>query len=144
MADTDKIFGRPGVAAYEVDGMAGHDDPRFGDFPAQTITVEAQGPLDLPIYSVVVFDGNTIALYEDGAPIPDTSIACITTAAVVLTAGQNTTLDVYNSGHWNIDMLNWHSSVDTDAKRLGFFRRGSTPDTLMGSKKHFSSEDIPT
>ena len=143
MADTDKIYGRPGIAMRATERMDGYPDPRFGDFPAQTVTAEADGALELPIYSLVKWNpagDRKISLF-DGTALTGTEQLAITTAPVVLTAGQSTTLDVYNSGHWNAAQLNTDAALATpEAVREAI--TGNAPDTLMASVKKYNSEDI--
>ena len=144
MADTDKIFGKPGIAMFAEDAHYGASDPRYGDFPAQTISVAAAGAIDLPIYSVVTVDpdAGSIALRANADTLTGNQFMAVTTAPVYLEAGQSTTLDVYNSGHFDTEMLNFDNTVDTAEKRVAMFRDPRTPDTLMGSAKKHKSENI--
>ncbi len=128
----------PGIAGFATESIGGTDDPRFGDTPAPTTTtVNVPASFTGALYEpVVIGAGNVIAKAVSGAPADG-----ILTAPVVTGAGQTTTVDVYRSGHWNMDALVFGVSYDTDAKKKVAFEGGKSP-TIFVSKKKFDSDAI--
>lgn len=93
-------------------------------------------------------EGNAIATTESGTGTSwgaatltsgDDDVAlrpyAIATAPVVTGAGQTTTIDVYRTGHWNMDALVWHPSFDTDEKKKRAFEGSLSPGNLVSKKK---------
>lgn len=65
----------------------------------------------------------------------------ITTTPVVTLGGERTTIDVYREGHWDMDVLVWPASFDTDAKKKAAFE-GSLSPNIFVSKKKYASDAI--
>lgn len=145
MAHDRKIpLNAPGIAGFATESIGGNDDPRFGDSPDPvTTTVAVPASFTGALYEVVALGANGVekavwnADYEAAGKRP----YGILTAPVVTGVGQTTTLDVYRSGHWNMDALVWPASFDTDAKKKAAFE-GSLSPTLFVSKKKFNSDAI--
>lgn len=133
--------GTPGVASFGSDVVLSADEPRFGDGQATTTICNVGASVDLPIYSVVAYDGTTIALAEMvGSPGVSNAYG-ILTAPVLTGTGESTTVAVYRSGHFNMDALNWDASFSTDALKQAAFE-GSVSPTIFVSKPAFDSANI--
>lgn len=133
--------GTPGVASFGSDVVLSADEPRFGDGQATTTICNVGALVDLPIYSVVAYDGTTIALAEMvGSPGVSNAYG-ILTAPVNTATGESTTVAVYRSGHFNMDALNWDASFSTDALKAAAFE-GSVSPTIFVSKPAFDSANI--
>lgn len=131
--------GTPGVAMAGSEVVLSADEPRFGDGAAQTTICNVGASVDLPIYSVISYDGTTIALATN---VADVSNAYGILAAPVLTGvGGATTVPVYRTGHFEMGALNWDASFDTDAKKAAAFEGGKSP-TILVSKAAFDSANI--
>jgi hypothetical protein len=52
----------PGIAGFASESIGNHEEPRFGDGVSRTTTVDVSQNTDLPIYSVVSYAGNVLAL----------------------------------------------------------------------------------
>lgn len=145
MAHDRKIpLNAPGIAGFATESIGSTDDPRFGDTPAPTTTtVAVPASFTGALYEVVALGANGIekavyaADYSAGGKRP----YGILTAPVVTEVGQTTTVDVYRSGHWNMDALVWPASFDTEAKKKTAFE-GSLSPTVFVSKKKFNSDAI--
>ncbi len=74
----------------------------------------------------------TLTLGDDDASLRPYGIA---TAPVITGAGQETTIDVYRTGHWNMDALVWHPSFDTDEKKKRAFEGSLSPNNFVSKKK---------
>jgi len=124
----------PGIAAIEGASFTGPREPLFGDTPAPTTTTVKVGEnVDLPIYSVVSYDGSTIALATLSG---GTSNAYgILTAPVKTGAGESTTVDVYRSGHFDMVALNWDASFATDDDKKTAFEDGKSTTIFISKKK---------
>jgi hypothetical protein len=141
MADTVIPHSEPGVAAFSTATYINAGEPRFGDGEAITTVVNVGANVDLPIYSVISYDGSTIALAEMSGS-PEVSDAYGILAAPVKTGtGGATTAPVYRTGHFNMDALNWDASFDTDAKKAAAFEGSKSPTIFLG-KPEFSSGNI--
>lgn len=146
MAHDRKIpLNAPGIAGFATESIGSNDDPRFGDSPEPTTTtVAVPASFTGALYEVVALGANGIekAVYSAAADYAGGKRAYgILTAPVVTGVGQTTTLDVYRSGHWNMDALVWPASFDTDAKKKAAFE-GSLSPTIFVSKKKFNSDAI--
>ena len=131
--------GTPGVAMAGSEVVLSADEPRFGDGNALTTICNVGASVDLPIYSVISYDGTTIALAENTLGVSD---AYGILAAPVLTGvGGATTVPVYRTGHFEMGALNWDASFDTDAKKAAAFEGGKSP-TILVSKAAFDSANI--
>lgn len=133
---TNIPFGAPGVASFASDSY-GQREVRSGDTPVSTTSVLVPQNTNLPIYSVVGMAGNDSAVgislaQADGDP----QAYGITTAPVVTGSGVTTTVDVYRSGMWNPDALNWHASFDTDAKKFAAFEGSKSPNNFIQRPKY--------
>lgn len=146
MAQDNTIpHGSPGVAAFETESWGNKPDPLYGDTPplaVVTIAATADGALDLPIYSVISFDGTDILLATHAGDPAASNAAYVTAAPIVLADNESMDIPVYAAGHFDMDALNWDSSFDTDAKKKTAFE-GSISPTILVSKKQFSSDGIP-
>jgi hypothetical protein len=131
---TNIPFGAPGVASFASDSY-GQREVRSGDTPVTTTTELVGASTDLPIYSVVGRTGNAAG----GALVlaDDTVDAMgITTAPVTTGVGGATTVDVYRSGMFNPDALNWHEDFDTDLKKFAAFEGGVSPNLFLQRPKY--------
>lgn len=131
--------GTPGIAMAGSEVVLSADEPRFGDGAATTTICNVGASVDLPIYSVVSYDGTTIALAESTLGVSD---AYGILAAPVLTGvGGATTVPVYRSGHFEMGALNWDASFNTEALKAAAFEGSKSP-TLFVSKAAFDSANI--
>lgn len=130
--------GAPGIASFATETYGNTEEVRFGDTPYTTTTVNATGVLNLALYSVVSYDGTTIALADETVAGDAYGVL---TAPVVLAAGETTTVDLIRTGHLSMDALVWDASFDTDAKKKVAFEAGLSP-TLFVSKKKFNSDGV--
>lgn len=141
----DKIIpnNAPGIAGFATESIGSTDDPRFGDGQPTTTTVAVPASFEGALYEVVALGANGVekAVYDATYETLGARPYGILTAPVVTGVGETTTLDVYRSGHWNMDALVWPASFDTDAKKKAAFE-GSLSPTIFISKKKFSSDAI--
>ena len=135
MADITLPQGAPGIASFATETIGNSEEPRFGDAPASTTTVNVGPNVNLPLYAVVSYDGTTIALADQATA---GSAYGILTAPVVTAAGENTTVDVYRSGHWDTNALVWDASFTTDEQKIKAAEGGASPMLLFGTKAHTS------
>lgn len=89
---------------------------------------EVAASQNLTVYQVVGLDvsGRIIP-----AVLGTTAAIGITTAPIVTGAGQNPKLQIIRGGHFNGDMLAWHSTYNTDAKKIAAFRGAATPTNIV-------------
>jgi hypothetical protein len=127
----------PGIASFATESFGGPTELRFGDGQATTTTVGVGASLDLKIGTVVSYDGTTIALADQ---VADDAYGILTTD-VVTGVGESTTIDVYRSGHFDMDALTWDASFTTDAQKKVAFE-GSLSPTIFVSKKKFNDDAI--
>lgn len=135
---TNIPFGAPGVASFASDSY-GQREVRSGDTPVTTTTEKVGASTTLPIYSVVgraanAADGNLILATATGSPA--IKPVGITTAPVVTGVGGATTVDVYRSGMWNPDALNWDASFSTDALKFAAFEGSVSPQNFLQRPKY--------
>lgn len=122
----------PGIASFATESFGGPGEPRFGDGNSTTTPVNVGASVDLPIYTVVSYDGTTIAIAGQVAG----DAYGILTAPVLTGAGQSTTLDVFRSGHFDLDELNWDASFTTDAQKIVAFEGSKSPTIFISKKQH--------
>lgn len=127
--------GTPGIASFGSDAVLSADEVRFGEGAATTTICTVGASVDLPIYSVVSYDGTTIAL----AGLSDAY--GILTAPVKTGVGGSSSVAVYRSGHFNMDALNWDAAYTTDALKKVAFESSVSP-TIFISKPAFDSANI--
>lgn len=60
----------------------------------------------------------------------------ITTCAVAVAVGATDKIDVYRSGMFNPDALNWHASFDTDEKKRKAFEGGASPNIFIQKMRY--------
>lgn len=133
--------GTPGVAMAGSEVVLSADEPRFGDGAAQTTICNVGAEVELPIYSVISYDGTTIALAEMAGDPAASNAYGILAAPVLTGVGGATTVPVYRTGHFEMGALNWDDSFDTDAKKAAAFEGGKSP-TIFVSKAAFDSANI--
>lgn len=132
MVDTGIPNGDPGIAAFQRESFGGIE-VLSGDVALTTTTESVPEETDLPIYSVVGRDGNgDLIMAEEGVTAP----VGILTARVLTTTGVTTTVDVYRTGMFNPDALNWDASYDTDAKKKEAFEGSVSPGIFIQKNKH--------
>lgn len=136
MADTIIPASAPGVASFQTESFGNAPEPRFGDGNSPTQTVKAAGAMNLPLYQVVSYDGTTIAVATA------TNAYGILTAPVLLTAGQETAVDVYVGGHWRMDALKFGPAYTTDQLKIDAFRAGAKNPGILVSKAKFNDNQI--
>lgn len=99
-------------------------------------------------------EGNAITLTETGANIAvsgatlsggsddrDLKPFGILSHPVILGNGQSMSVSLYRQGHWDMDVLNWHSSFATETARKRAFEGSHSP-TIFISKKKFNNDQI--
>lgn len=134
----------PGIAGFATESIGSTDDPRFGTGEPTTTTVAVPASFSGKLYEVVALGATGVekAVYSAAGDYAGGKRAYgILTAPVETGVGQTTTVDVYRSGHWNMDGLVWPASFDTDAKKKTAFE-GSLSPTIFVSKKKFNSDAI--
>lgn len=132
MVDTIIGHSDPGIAAFESESYAGPREPllngSLGEVARWHVTVGAN--VDLPIYSVVKYDGTTIAL----APQGDPDIYGILLSPVKTGPGETTTVELAFSGMWDMDALNWDASFITDEQKRTAFEGSKHPTIFIGKR----------
>jgi hypothetical protein len=132
-------FGAPGVAMFASDAYVGSDELLSGDTPRSTTTEAVAQNTNLPIFSVVGRTGNAaggaLALATADGVVKAMGI---TTAPVITGAGVTTTVDIYRSGMFNPNALNWDASFNTDAKKAAAFE-GSVSDNIFIVKPKYQN-----
>lgn len=135
MVDTTLPQGAPGIALSATESYGGPIEALYGegDVTTTSASVMSTAGVDLKLYSVVHVAANgELTLADETADGP----TGILTAPVVLTAGQSTTVDLYRSGHWNMDALEWDATYDTDAKKKAAFEGSISPTIFVSKPKH--------
>jgi len=126
MAVTKLTLRDPGIAAYEEGSFIGPDEHLFASAPQVTTTnVKVGENVDLPIFSVVAYDGNTITLHQHGTGEPYGILA----SPVKTGPGQSTNVDVFRTGHFVMEALNFDPTYDTDEKKKAAF--DNVPNTTI-------------
>lgn len=134
--DTNIPVGEPGVASFATETFGGPAEARYGDTPVTTTTlaVTASGAdIDLPLYSVV----NGAGVLADWNATRDAGSADYIIAEPIFIAdGDTMTIPVYRTGHFNMDVLNWDASYDTDAKKKDAFLGSDSPGIFVSKPEH--------
>jgi hypothetical protein len=127
--------GAPGIAGFESENFHGPREPLINGSLGEVARwhVSVGGDVDLPIYSVVGYDGTTIALATDGGTGVQAPYG-ILMSPVKTGTGEATTVEVAFSGMWDMDALNWDASFDTDEKKRTAFEGSVHPTIFMGKR----------
>jgi len=132
-------YGTYGQAAFESEDFYGPRELRISDNPPVSRSAVKVGEnVDLPAFSVVTYDGTTIALATDGGDKP----YGITAAPVKTGAGESAVVQVFRSGHFNIDVLNFDASFNTTEKKLAAFEGAASPTVIILGENIFKDEAL--
>lgn len=137
------------IAAINLTGVPGTDYGSLTTKHTQVSAAQGSTSAKVKVTALAAGDeGNAIATTETGTNLSwanttltggDDEVALrpygIGTAPVVTGANQETTIDVYRTGHWNMDALVWHASFDTDEKKKRAFEGSLSPGNFVSKKK---------
>ena len=139
MATFNSPYIEPGLAAFDVlDDYATTIGLVSGSHPKLASTVLPVGAsAELAQFAVVGLDSNGRIVPATWNADPANAIQAIgvVTQAVTGAADGSTTVAVFYSGHLNPDALVWHSSFDTEGKKMGAFNGAPTPTTIVLRKR---------
>jgi hypothetical protein len=134
-----------GAGAEVGPGTEEHDDVR-AEVSGAVVTLFARDPGD---------EGNSIATTETsaaasfgaatltgGSDDPDALPYGILAHPVVMTAGQEMSVSFYREGHWDMRVLNWHPSFESDSQKKHAFENSRSPNVFISRKKFHSSDVI--
>jgi hypothetical protein len=134
-----------GAGAEVGPGTEEHADVR-AESTGAVVTVFARDPGD---------EGNSIATTETstaasfgaatlagGSDDPDALPFGILAHPVVMTANQEMSVSFYREGHWDMRVLNWHPSFESDSQKKHAFENSRSPNIFISRKKFHSSDVI--
>ena len=137
MADTNfPLAGDVGLPSFASHSFAGEVPLFTGDTPVNTLPENVGQNTNLPAYSVVMRDGSGNLVLATLAG--KAGIVGITVAPVVTGAGVATTVEVFKSGMFNPQALNWHADFTTDALKKTAFE-GSAADGIQILKPRYTA-----
>lgn len=145
MADVVIPSNEPGIAGFATESYESAAEPRYGEGPATTTHMDMKAPnavLNLALYSVINVDATTGIVSLAQYDADENTAQYILAAPAHFTANQVMSLPVYREATWDMNALVWHSSFDTDAKKIHAFEGGPSPNIFI-QKKKFSNSTIP-
>ena len=126
----------------------------FGGTPHAAVQASVSGAVVTITALVAGNEGNAITLTETGTNIAASGATLtggsddrdlrpfgILAHPVLLGNGQSMSVSLYRQGHWDMDVLNWHSSFATVTARKRAFEGSHSP-TIFISKKKFNNDQI--
>lgn len=136
--DGEGVLYSEGTYQHATVGAAEGASPNIVRVTASVVGDESNTIATTETSSAASWGGATLTGGDDDSDLRPYGI---TTAPVVTGAGQQTTMDIYRGGHWDMDQLVWDESFDTDEKKKLAFEGSLSPNVFI-SKKKFNNSAI--
>lgn len=129
MAPTNIPYAQPGVASFELTDDFLNEHLLNGSDPKQEPATSGLCGADVRRFEVIGFDGDGEIVPATWNVDPELAIAPIGIATAAATAGQRVLFWI--SGNYNSDLILFHTSFDTEAKRLKAFFGAPSPTRIV-------------
>lgn len=126
-------YGLPGVASFELTDDYVNQRMLNGSFPPLDPASSAEAGDDLERFHVVGYDSSFNLIPATWDADPDLAVKPIGITAVSALTGERVLFHV--SGHWNLDILTFDASFNTDAKKINAFIGAPTPTAIKISSR---------
>ena len=125
MPDINIPYAQPGVAAFELTDDYVQNVLLRGSHPALSPAISGEAGADIARFQPVGFNGAGELVPATWHATPANAVKAIGVATAAVADGGRCLY--WYAGHFNLDMLDFDSSFDTDAKKLAAFAGSPTP-----------------
>lgn len=133
MADVTIPYAQPGIAAFQLTDEYLNTILLRGSLPALSELVSGAAGAEIRRFQPVGFNASGLIVPATWNATPANAIKAIGIASEAIALGGRSLY--WYTGHFNMDVLDYDSSFDTDAKKLAAFNGSPTPTAIRVSPR---------
>ena len=135
MPDINIPYAQPGVASFEMSDDYVNEQLLMGSHPIQSPAASGEAGAAIAVRQVVGFSAGKVVPATWNAD-PALAVAPVGIAATASDGlGTNPRVLYWYAGHYNIDLLVFDATFNTDAKKLAAFNGAPTPTNIRLSSR---------